>query len=112
MPNPSRFQRLLPPLLALLAGALAGPAAADLRVAVATNPVDEDDQHCFMHGTLSTQNIDVTNTGADPVTASLFCEVPGQLLRVAAKTPPRTIAPGATERMQCSLYDYQDPPVA
>jgi hypothetical protein len=108
MPSPIRFHRLLPPLIALVAGA----ASAELKVTVQTRPVDEDDQHCFMHGTLSTQDIDVENTGTAPVTASLFCEVPGQLLRVAAKTPPRTIAPGKTERMNCSLYDYQDPPVA
>jgi hypothetical protein len=97
--------------LAAIAGlALASAAHAQLGVQVVPRAVDEDDPQCFLHGTLSTQDVDVTNPGAAPVLATLDCRVPGDLLRVAAKTPPRSIAPGATERMNCSLYDFQDPP--
>jgi hypothetical protein len=96
---------------ALAAPLAARPAGAALQVAVTPNDVDEDDQTCFMHDTLSTQNVDVTNTGAAPVTATLYCSVPGQALRVAAITPPQAIAAGATARLQCSLFDFQDPPV-
>jgi len=89
---------------------LAGTAHAQLTVHVATAAVDDEDPSCFMFGTVATQKIDVTNTGAQAVNATLQCSVPSGLLRVSGVDPARMVAPGATETLRCGLYDFQDPP--
>ncbi|MDH3687536.1 MAG: hypothetical protein OEP95_14985 [Myxococcales bacterium] len=89
---------------------LAGAAHAQLTVNVTPVDVDDEDPSCFMSGTVATQKIDVTNTGAQAVNATLQCSVPSGLLRVSGVDPARMVAPGATETLRCGLYDFQDPP--
>ena len=89
---------------------LAGAAHAQLTVNVTTADVDDESPACFMHGSVATQTISVTNTGAQAVTATLGCSVPSGLLRVSGTDQPRSVAPGATETLRCGLYDFQDPP--
>ena len=89
---------------------LAGAAHAQLTVSVTTSDVDDEDPSCFMFGTVASQKVDVTNTGAQAVTASLQCSIPSGRLRVSGTDQPRSVAPGATETLRCGLYDFQDPP--
>jgi hypothetical protein len=96
----------------LLALGLAGAAHAQLAVTVTPTAADDDDPSCHMFGTVATQKIEVTNNGAQAVTATLQCSVPSGLLRVSGVDMARSVAAGATETMGCGLYDFQDPPAA